>query len=79
MLFPAGDRLFGPDRVARGNPQCHIHKLRGSPMQCVVPEKDSEKVGQRRRLRESSEKLKNCVGVSPPAESSFESEEDPLA
>lgn len=41
--LPAGDRLFGLDRVALENPLSHIHKPPMSLMLYVVPEKQREK------------------------------------
>ncbi len=52
LVLPAGDRWFGPDRVARGNPPSHIHRPPRSLMQCVVPEKKRDRATERKRERE---------------------------
>lgn len=83
--LPAGDRLFGLDRVALGNPLSHIHKPPRSLMLYVVPEKQREndrgkEKGQEKRIwRKKKERGgEGRVGVSPPVGSSSESEEDPF-
>lgn len=41
--LPAGDRLFGLDRAAQGNPLSHIRKPPRSLMLYVVPENQTER------------------------------------
>lgn len=50
--LPAGDRLFGPDRGARGNPQTHTHRPPGLLKLCVVPEEDRQTETERKVKKE---------------------------